>query len=103
MDALAEEDLEISAFVPSLFNRGTAIRSYLEEHEHGHWVVLDDEIFDFARAGILNHVCRTDYRSGLDEDDVEKAIKILTTDMPDFTEGEDNHQGILGRHFGRGL
>ena len=103
VDALAVEGLEISAFVPSLFNRGRAIRNYLEEHDHGHWVVLDDETFDFARAGILDHVCRTDYRSGLDEDDVEKAIKILTTDMPDFKEGEDNHHRILGKHFGREL
>lgn len=103
VDALAKENLEISDFVVSFRNRGTAIREYVQEHEHDHWVVLDDESFDFAESGILDHLCKTDYRSGLDEDDVKTAIQILTTDMPDFRDRKEALGGILGHHFGREL
>ena len=34
-------------------NRGFGIRKWLDEHEHGNWIVLDDEVFpDFALCGI---------------------------------------------------
>lgn len=65
-------------------HRGQEINSWLKSHpEIKEWVVLDDEWFiDFNQYDIAPHLVQTYfYGSGLTEDDVEKAIKILNGEL----------------------
>lgn len=60
--------------------RGKEINEWLSRHpEVNQWVVLDDEWFwDFDEYNIHQHIVRTWFwGTGLTEEDVEKAIKIL--------------------------
>lgn len=59
--------------------RGTGILKYLEENPADGYVILDDEQFqDYqGRPAILDHLIQTDYKVGLTEQDVKKAIEIL--------------------------
>ena len=60
--------------------RGNGILAYLKDHSAEAYVILDDENFrDYQnRQAIQDHLVLTDYMTGLSDDDVEKAIKILS-------------------------
>ena len=60
--------------------RGSGILAYLKDHPAEAYVILDDENFrDYQnRQAIQDHLVLTDYMTGLSDDDVEKAIKILS-------------------------
>ena len=60
--------------------RGNGILAYLKDHSAEAYVILDDENFrDYqSRPAIQDHLVLTDYMTGLSDDDVEKAIKILS-------------------------
>ena len=60
--------------------RGNGILAYLKDHPAEAYVILDDENFrDYhSRPAIQDHLVLTDYMTGLSDDDVEKAIKILS-------------------------
>ena len=60
-------------------NRGLEIYNWMQGRDVESFVVLDDEIFDdYETYGILPFLVHTDpYNSGLTDDDVLIAIKIL--------------------------
>ena len=60
--------------------RGNGILDYLKDHQAEAYVILDDENFrDYQnRPAIQDHLVLIDYMTGLSDDDVEKAIKILS-------------------------
>ena len=62
--------------------RGNGILAYLKDHPAEAYVILDDENFrDYQSCpAIQDHLVLTDYMTGLSDDDVEKAIKILSND-----------------------
>lgn len=59
--------------------RGNEILTYLRSHQDvENYVILDDTFFeDFSIKEISEHLVLTDYKVGLTDADVEKAIKIL--------------------------
>lgn len=59
--------------------RGEEILAYLRSHKDvENYVILDDTFFeDFSIKEISEHLVLTEYKVGLTDDDVEKAIKIL--------------------------
>ena len=59
--------------------RGEEILTYLRSHSDiTDYVILDDTFFeDFSIKEIEEHLVLTDYKVGLTDTDVEKAIKIL--------------------------
>jgi len=61
------------------FLRGDGIANYLIQHKDiAEYVILDDESFDFYRYDeLIPHFVHTDYKLGLTEADVEKAVAIL--------------------------
>jgi hypothetical protein len=63
------------------WNRGFGITHYLNTHDVGTWVVLDDEIFkDYEAEGILPHLVKTNFydeNGGIQEEHVKKAIELL--------------------------
>ncbi len=68
---------------PSWDKRGEGILSYIEKYkeEVESFVILDDERFDFESVGILDRLVKTSFEDGLLESDVEKAVKILNTEL----------------------
>ena len=60
--------------------RGNGILAYLKDHPAEAYVILDDENFrDYQnRPAIQDHLVLTNYITGLSDDDVEKAIRILS-------------------------
>lgn len=75
--------LTIKDKTPSTHNgswfRGNEILTYLRSHKDvENYVILDDTFFeDFSIKEISEHLVLTDYKVGLTDDDVEKAIRIL--------------------------
>ena len=60
-------------------NRGEEIALYLKFYPADAWVVIDD--IEFPDFGILEgHVVLTDPYEGITEDDVIKAIEVLTNE-----------------------
>lgn len=59
--------------------RGEEILTYLRLHQGiDNYVILDDTFFeDFSIKEISEHLVLTEYKVGLTDDDVEKAIRIL--------------------------
>ena len=59
--------------------RGEEILAYLRSHQDVEsYVILDDTLFeDFSIKEISEHLVLTEYKVGLTDDDVEKAIRIL--------------------------
>lgn len=66
-------------------NRGQGIYNWIKKYNIKHWVVLDDEIFkDYKKYGIKRYLVKTEFyddNGGLQEEHVEKAIKILNGDL----------------------
>lgn len=62
-----------------VFGRGREIRAWLDSHpEVSNYVILDDEEFwDFRECGLEDHIVCTRFISGLTEDTVEDAIRVL--------------------------
>ena len=81
VDMLAECNIEIKDKTTDLYGprfRGSAIRHYLETHEHGCWIVLDDEIFpDFKMCKIHPHLIRTSGVDGLKNKYVQVASRMI--------------------------
>lgn len=60
------------------YDRGTGIHKYLNEHSNiDNYVILDDSLFEDYDNILLEHLVLTDFRIGLIEEDVLKAIEIL--------------------------
>lgn len=61
-----------------ILDRGKGILAYLSVHpEVKSYVLLDDELFDYAECELMDHLVRTFYECGLTEMDAERAIRIL--------------------------
>ncbi len=59
-------------------NRGYGILKYVGHNDVSRWAVLDDDVFDDYKVfGILNHFVETDWKRGLSDEDVEKAIGYI--------------------------
>lgn len=81
-EALAAHGLEFYSFTPEEVTgrkRGMEIKSWLTTHsEVEQFVILDDELFDYERRGLLHRVVITDFGDGgLKEEHVQDAIEIL--------------------------
>ena len=65
--------------------RGKEIRQYLDEHpEITAYVILDDNPFsDFKKYNLQDHLVLTDWKEGLTEKDVERAVSILQQEIPE--------------------
>lgn len=68
------EDLDINSKWTRDFEILDYINTYLSSEDK--FVIFDDENIDLHGL-FKNHFVRTEFKSGLTEDDVEKAIKIL--------------------------
>lgn len=79
---LAKEQLEIFDITrDEVWDRGGGIVRWIAEHPPVEaWVVLDDDVFsDFESCGVLPHFVKTSFMlGGLNEEHVEKCIRILT-------------------------
>lgn len=75
---LTIKDKTLSTSKGSWF-RGEEILAYLRSHKDvENYVILDDTFFeDFSTKEIEEHLVLTDYKVGLTDTDVNKAIKIL--------------------------
>lgn len=61
------------------FLRGTEIRNWLKEHEDvEHFVILDDFDFNYKEEDLIPYLVLTNPENGLTDDDVLKAVEILT-------------------------
>ena len=58
--------------------RGTNIKNFLLSHEIKNFVILDDMPFDYKKEGLSKNFIKTNAEYGITEDDMAKAIKILT-------------------------
>ena len=59
-------------------DRGKGIHKFLEKVQNAEsYVVIDDHTFTDFDDEIMEHLVLTDYRDGLTDSDVEKAIEIL--------------------------
>jgi len=58
--------------------RGANIKNFLLSHEIKNFVILDDMPFDYKKEGLSKNFVKTDMEFGLTDDDVAKAIKILS-------------------------
>lgn len=78
---LAAEGLEILDKTEDLWSdRGAGILRWVKAHQVESFVILDDEPFDYAEQNLLNRVIGTiegNDNGGLQDEHVEKAIKIL--------------------------
>lgn len=73
--------------------RGHEIREWLDKNDDvvEEWVVLDDEYFwDFEECGIMPHLVQPS--DGLDDEDVQHAIKILNGELNTFEEKVDEQK-----------
>ncbi len=63
-------------------DRGRGIVKWLSKHEHGGWIVLDDEMFpDFKRYGITAHLVRTSFADGgLQHKHIKRALELFDVD-----------------------
>lgn len=62
------------------WQRGNNIKKWIKEHDVESWVVLDDEVFLDYDDDILERLVKTEWDDedgGLNQKDVETAIKIL--------------------------
>ena len=85
---MANEDMIISGVTPDLTTeeirkakkfslvKADEILTWLKENPSDNWVVLDD--LDLNNPEIQSHQVKTDPEVGLTDQDVEKAITILT-------------------------
>lgn len=71
-------------FERTKYDRGKGIVSYIEAYNSTHtvpitnFVILDDEIFDdYVEYKLYDNLVKTKFSTGLTDQDVEKAIKIL--------------------------
>ena len=79
---LKEFDMDIYDFTPDLKDRtcrGDEIKKWLDSHEHGSFVILDDE----SDMGPYTHsnLIKTNPETGLVEKDIKEALLILNEDM----------------------
>ncbi len=58
--------------------RGSNIKNFLLSHEIKNFVILDDMPFDYKKEGLSKNFIKTNAEYGITEDDMAKAIKILT-------------------------
>ena len=77
-ERLKEYDIKYIDKTPYLSGRGNEIRAWLESTniKVDKFVIIDDEISDIVNL-FPNNVVKIDMHKGLQDDDVEKAIKIL--------------------------
>lgn len=70
-------------YEPNASMRGTGIMKWINTHDVESWVVLDDEIFyDYDTCDVFDHLVKTSFYYGaLNEDHVERAIKILNKEI----------------------
>ena len=59
---------EIKNFINRLNNKGIEVEKF---------VILDDELLDYKEENLFEHLVYTNYRVGISQDGVQKAIGIL--------------------------
>lgn len=77
---LADENLHISAkTTDQILDRGAGITRWLNLHPNVvSWIVIDDDVFlDFEEHGIMPHLVKTSFYSGLTQDHVAQCIHML--------------------------
>ena len=81
VNKLKDNDIAVYSHIPDISSvrRGLETSVWLARHPDVEgWVVIDDIKFpDFDRGEFDGHLVITNYKYGLTEDDVEKAIRIL--------------------------
>jgi hypothetical protein len=58
--------------------RGSNIKNFLLSQEINNFVILDDMPFDYKKEGLAKNFVHTNSEHGLTDEDVARAIKILT-------------------------
>lgn len=81
-EAFQKVGLEFYSYTPEDaigIRRGMEIKAWLGMHpEVEQYIILDDELFDFAERGLLSRLVKTDFASGgLTESHVQEAIDLL--------------------------
>lgn len=77
-DALGQHSVFIADVTQDLGNRGQEISEWIESHEIGNFVILDDEIDMIENFPLCrNHIVETSFLEGLTPELAEQAIEIL--------------------------
>lgn len=68
------------------FKRGEGILNYLtfikrNQITVNNYVILDDLIFDYRQANLLNHLVKTNGKYGLQKSHILKAISLLKANI----------------------
>lgn len=87
-EAFRKVGLEFYSYTPvdaAGIRRGMEIKAWLGSHpEVKRYIILDDELFDYAERGLLPRLVKTSFcDGGLTEEHVQEAIEMLNSDsMP---------------------
>lgn len=87
--AFAKHQMKVTAKTNDDFNpfkRGEGILNYLtfikrNQITVNNYVILDDLIFDYRRANLLNHLIKTNGKYGLQKSHILKAISLLKANI----------------------
>lgn len=65
-----------------MVHRGQGIKDYLHNHNIHHYVILDDDFFSDYNDELIKHLVLIDARYGLRPSDIQKALYILSHEVP---------------------
>lgn len=85
IESLKERGLKISALLPDTPNnrRAEDIAEFIEKHKVTHFVILDDELFNYESLKLSNNLLRTSFYeeneldAGLTQKMIRQAVQIL--------------------------
>ena len=91
-DELKKEDLEILDVTPEekhWSNRGVSIKEWLAKNKTDEYVIIDDILFaEFIEFDLIKHFVKTNPKTGITEENAEKAIEILNGHLYERTKEE---------------
>lgn len=89
---LKKEDLEILDITPEekhWSNRGVSIKEWLAKNKTDEYVIIDDILFaEFIEFDLIKHFVKTNPKTGITEENAEKAIEILNGHLYERTKEE---------------
>ena len=85
IELLKERDLKISALLPDAPNnrRAEDIAEFIKKHKVTHFVILDDELFNYESLKLSEHLLRTSFYedneldAGITQKMIRQAVQIL--------------------------
>lgn len=81
MDTLIDKGLPVIDMTPYIYQkRGQEIKEYLKNNDYYSFCILDDELCDYEKEGLLDYLVKTDGYSynGLSYEHIDMVIEILS-------------------------